>query len=320
MKQLLLPLYSLLLLTTVTAQSGFPPIYNIQTDTAFSVTLPDTYWQEFEDKDGKLTIGQIMQSSISQRFNFDTLAIKKLSSSGGAFWFRYTLKNVMNHETKVWFPSFGEQSDFYFIKKDGKKIHRANGYLTPWRKLDGLKLPGYILMVIKPKEEIVVYNRAFNHFFFFGPIKPISIGYMSTEKILQQNYVDNEVHYFNAIHDSFLFGVLAFASLFVFFFYIIVHERLYLYFSLYLFSLGLGRFNVDLELYQVFLREYPVLYGYFFNIVWMFSIFFLTYFIRDLLNTQRYLRQWDKFLLLFNLIYALSYVLFFVSFFHFQNL
>ena len=88
---------------------------------------------------------------------------------------------------------------------------------------------------------------------------------------MQRLYLDSDINYLNGIHDSFIFGVLAFASLFFFFFFLIVKEKVYLYFSLYLMSLGIGRFNTNNEMFDVFFREYPS----FFFPLWILSGFFL---------------------------------------------
>ena len=126
---------------------------------------------------------------------------------------------------------------------------------------------------------------------------------------MQQVYLDSDINYLNGIHDSFIFGVLAFASLFFFFFFLIVKEKVYLYFSLYLMSLGIGRFNSNNEMFDVFFREYPSFYYSTVNFIWFFPTFFLVYFIRHLLNTKYYLPRWDKFLYGFNYLYALNYLL-----------
>jgi two-component system NtrC family sensor kinase len=300
-------------ISTVFSQNNLPPVFEITTDTALIDTLPHAYWQILEDKDGKLSFEQVNKSPVADKFHYGTAKTNKLNFSVEVYWSRYLLKNVMDHDAKVCFPTYGTQSDFYFITADGKITHKVNGFLTRWSKMNGLKLYNYIPVIIKPKEELLIYNRTSNKF-SFSPPEAVSIS--STEKIIQQNYIDNETHYFNAIHDSFIFGVLVFAALFVFFFFIIVRERLYLYFSLYLFFLGLGRFNSDFEFYHVFFREYPVFYLYFYFLLWGFSTFFLTYFIRHLLNTPRYLPWWNKFLFIFNLVYAFSYLLYFALHFY----
>ena len=68
----------------------------------------------------------------------------------------------------------------------------------------------------------------------------------------------DESLYFSAVHDSILFGILLFACIINFFFFLIVKERVYLWFALYVFFLGIGR--MFYEAYFVFLRD-PVFFG-----------------------------------------------------------
>ena len=60
--------------------------------------------------------------------------------------------------------------------------------------------------------------------------------FSSSKKILEQNYVqENESLYISAVHDSILFATSSFCCVFNFFFFLIVKERVYLWFALYVF-------------------------------------------------------------------------------------
>ena len=291
------------------AQNNLPPVYEITTDTALQVTIPDSYWQMLEDKGGRLSFEDVSRPPGVDQFHYNINAENK-SNPSATFWFRYVLKNVMNHDARICFPTYGEQSDFYIISTNDKITHQVNGVFAEWSKLNGLKFSRYLPITIKPKEEVIVYNRAFNHIL---PLSVLSVSFSSTEKIIQDNYIDNEMHYFTTVNDSFIFGALLFASLFIFFFFAIVREKVYLYFSLYLFFLGFGRFNIDNEFYYVFLREYPVVYFVLSHkLIWFFAVFFQVHFIRYLLNTPRHFPRWDKFLFVLSSIYAFLYLLYFI--------
>ena len=130
---------------------------------------------------------------------------------------------------------------------------------------------------------------------------------------MQEIYPIAATNYINGIQDSFIFGVLAFAGIFIFLFFIITREKVYLYFSLYLLSLGIGRFKVHNEMLDVFFREFPSLHAYVYPLVWFFPIYFLVHFIRYLLHTKLHLPRWDKFLIGLNFIYALNYLAVWIS-------
>ena len=205
----------------------------------------------------------------------------------------------MSHDAEIGFGydriqmQGNEQSTFY-LKQDGKWSKFENGLLAPRRKLNGLVLNNYIPVLMKPGEELIVYNRVYNsNLFLFSPIK-YSIFFNASKKILEQSYVQDESLYISAVHDSILFGILLFACVFNFFFFLIVKERVYLFFALYVFFLGIGR--MFFETYFVFLRESRFFWGWLYIIVYNSTFFLLVYFIRYLLNTRILLPRWDRFL------------------------
>ena len=293
------------------AQNNLPPVYEIKTDTVLTQYLDSSYWQLLEDKAGKLTFEQVIKSSIENQFHYNKTKISNTNLTKHSYWFRYILKNAMDHNAKICF-GFAHSyvlSDFYFIDDQGKVTQQVNGLLSPWSKLNGIKEYKVIPVELKAGEKVIVYNRIYYSPNFPFPLIDTPVGFSSTEKVMQQIYAQSQTAYFNAIHDMFIVGVLAFASLFSFMFFIIVREKVYLYFSFYLFSLTIGRFNINFEMLDVFFREDPRFYAYIFNIIWFFSIFFLTHFIRYLLNTKYHLPKWDKFLVAFNIAYAVTYLL-----------
>ncbi len=105
--------------------------------------------------------------------------------------------------------------------------------------------------------------------------------------------MQDESLYIDAVQDSILFGILFFAGVFNFFFFLIVKERVYLFFALYVFCLGVGR--MFYEAYFVFLREYRLIWGWFYILAYNASFFLLVYFIRSLLNTRILLPRWGSF-------------------------
>jgi len=134
------------------AQNNLPPVYEITTDTALQVTIPDSYWQMLEDKGGRLSFEDVSRPPGVDQFHYYIKAENKLNPSA-IFWFRYVLKNVMNHDARICFPTYGEQSDFYIISENGKITHQVNGVFAEWSKLNGLKFSRYLPITIKPKKK-----------------------------------------------------------------------------------------------------------------------------------------------------------------------
>jgi signal transduction histidine kinase len=291
------------------AQNNLPPAFEIKSDTALVDTLPNKYWQMLEDKDGKLSFEQVSKSSLASKFHYDTS--KKINSDVPFYWFRFSLKNTMDHEVKIGFYEFFPGISNWYIISDSSVLRKTTGSDALWSENDGLKLINFLPVTIEPGQTLVIYKRNYYHYFVFYYTFPkqFFVAYGFTDKVIAQNYINNETHYFTSVHDSFFFGAMLLAAVFNFFFFLIVRERMYLYFALYVFFLGFGRFTIENELYHVFLREHPFVYDYFPFFIWFLFQFFLTFFIRSLLQTKKYYPKWDKFLFYCNLLSAVLWVL-----------
>ena len=303
-------------LSQAIAQDNLPPVYEITTDTALKNILPDAYWQLLEDKDGTLSYEQVSKFPVADKFHYDTA--KKINFQIPTYWFRFTIKNITNRQLKIGFyDDFKAISDWYITKTNGEITHKISGLETPWSKDESLKFIinfqyrlNFIPITIEPKETLIFYNKAFYNYFNYSHTNPrqFYISYGSTDKFIFQNYISNKSYYFNSINDSFLFGFLILAAVFNFFFFLIVREKTYIFFALYVFFLGLGRFNIESEFFLVFLREHPLFYSYFIDFIWVFAEFFLAYFIRSLLNVKKYYPRWDKFIFFFNILVAVLFL------------
>ena len=288
----------LFLATKAFSQSGFPPAYQIRTDSILNVDLPNTYWQVLEDKTGRLNLAQVQQQPAAQSFHYSMTT--QLNPAIHTYWYRYILKNTMNHDARICLASNSEQSTFYIGRSNGKFKGYENGEATPWRKQVGYKLLKLIPVVLKPGEEIVIYNRIYNSYAFYYFTDNVAVSFGSTITALH-NYAQHESLYLTNVHNSILFGVLLFAALFNFFFFLVVRERIYLYFSIYLICLGVGRMGN--EFYYVFLRDFRTVLSYIMPFAFLMTFSSLTYFIRSLLQSKRFLPHWDRFLVIFNAIY-----------------
>ena len=311
MKKISLLLFLMLLLLIRTpAQDIFPSAYEIKTDDILLDTLSTRYWQMLEDKGGKLSFDEVSKSVMAGNFHFDTA--KKINFQITTYWFRFALKNTSGHELKIGLYEFLKaKSDWYIIRSTGQTTHKQTGLEIPWSKNESLKFITYfptsfnfLPLSIQPQETLVLYNRVVYNYLNYTNIDPkqFSITYGSTEKVIIQNYVDNESHYFTSISDAFFLGIALLAAFFSFFYFLTVKERTYLYFSLYVLFLGFGRFMIEAELYHEFLREYPKVFLFIMHVIWPFSFAFLTYFICSLLKTKKYHPRWHRFIVFFILL------------------
>jgi len=317
MKKLFL-LSSLLLfvLINTNAQNNLPPVYEIKTDTAFEQNLNNTYWQSLEDKDGKWTIEQISASSLSDRFHDSLSRIKTIDTTVQTYWFRYRLKNSMSREAKIALDARSGQVDFFVSKADGKWIHFVTGYSYPWNKKDGLKNGNYIPLALQPGEELAIFQRISNN--KPGLPKEFAIGFVSTEKATQMELAQYDAIFLKELYSgkfylgAIYFGILLFTALFNFFFFLIVREKEYLYFSAFLLCLFLGGnplFN------ETFSREHQGLASLINGATALF-IFSFFQFIRHYFQTYRHTPKWDKFLFISSIS---TLYLAFISAFSFLN-
>jgi two-component system NtrC family sensor kinase len=295
-KALVILLLTLVSFTETIAQNNLSPIYEIRMDTAFEQSLDNTYWQLLEDKDGKWGIEQVSTSPLSHRFHDSLNTIKSIDTTVQTYWFRYRLKNSMSHEAKVALDARSAQVDFFVSRTGGKWIHFVTGYSYPWNKKDGLKNGNYIPLILEPAEELAIFQRISNS--DPGLPKQFKIGFVSTEKATQMELAQYDSIFSKQLYSgkfylaAIYFGIILFTALFNFFFFLIAHEKQYLYFSLFLFCLFFGNNPLFSE---TFSREHQG-WALLINGGSALFIFFFFQFIRHYFQTYRHTPKWDKLL------------------------
>jgi two-component system, NtrC family, sensor kinase len=296
-------------------QTNLPPAFDITSDTALSTTIPRQNWKMLEDKGGKLTLEQVLKPPVAEQFRFSDLHDSTLSGSMHTYWFCYRLRNAMSHDLEFgfgpshdyeggWFSSYDE-SAFYFYNGIAWN-HIENGIYSPWNNARGLVLNHFYPLVIKPNEELIVYNRIYNTPFLWWHSNAFPIAFHSTRKMMEKADFEAAKLYLGGIHDAILFGILFFACLLNFFFYLVSKERVYLLLSLFLIDLGVGR--MPEESYLVFFREWRVMWGIVYHYIFLFPDFLLAIFLIAFLQTRNHLPKWHKsleWLIYFNLTYVL---------------
>ena len=297
-KKYLLVVFFLFFVAAAFGQQTLAPPFEVRSDTALSVDLPGKYWQRLEDRTGTLTYPAIQLPAERQKFHF--AKSPDLDLSVKTYWYRYAIKNAMDHTVTIGLPSNSEESTFYIEKSGAKTQVVENGEITPWHKEIGDKLLQLVPVTLKPGETVSIYNRIHNSytFYYFTDIVDVSF---KIESEAFRYYANNEGNVISYVHDSIFFGVLIFAAFFNFFFFLVVKEKVYLYFSIYLLCLGVGRMGD--EFYFVFFREFRWLLTYLMPVAFLLTCSSLTYFIRSLLQSKRFLPRWDKFLVILNLLY-----------------
>ncbi len=134
MKKLFLLSNLLFVFINAFSQNNLPPVYEIKTDTVLEQDLDNSHWQMLEDKEGKWTKEEVSKQPLSDEFHDRR---KKLNSGDTivyTYWFRYRLRNTMDHTAKISLDSWADISDFYITDSSGKSEHVGSGAWQPWSK------------------------------------------------------------------------------------------------------------------------------------------------------------------------------------------
>lgn len=269
----------------VLAQTAWPPLYEIKTDTATIERFDPIYFQRLEDKDGHWNFSDVSKPPLADKFHSRGVKADGIDTNAiHTYWHRYRLKNIMLSPAKISFASAVDYYDVFVKRKDSAWVQYKTGILRAWNQRDGLKASpfGFIPLVLMPGEEIEVYDRRErinDTNFVMNP------HFRSTDKIIQKEYVDyvhTESQYYSALEltEAFLIGFLLVAFIYNLIFFRIVKEPVYLYFSLFLFFLSIMRlYNISDSYFQ---RESPLVRQYipYLSFSWALIYFFLIFFIR----------------------------------------
>jgi two-component system, NtrC family, sensor kinase len=275
------------------------PVFEIKSDTIYEQILNPTYYEVLEDNSGKWLFDEVSQVPISNLFHAKGVKVEGIDTSAvHTFWHRYRLKNTMATTAKISIGSYADLLDLYAKKADNSEwIHYQNGFLRDWNKRDGLK-SGVIMFSLTSGEEMYLYVRRYRE--NVTNFK-INIGFYSTEKFIQEQYIDyvderSSIFRFFHLQEAFLLGLFLLTIFFNLFFYRISKEKSYLYFALFVLFLGINRLYNILDTY--FYWEYPSLVQYvpYLSYAWAFIPFFLIQFVRAFFDTKGNYKKWDTLL------------------------
>ena len=277
---------------SVSGQATLPQSYHITVDTAAYIQLPDFDWQMMPDPSGKMTLQQAIQSLNFQ----DTDTDRKVNYKINTYWQRFRLVNNMKKEARISLPEVAASVSLYSKTDSGKWEFMKTGTDVPWSRRDGLKQVPAFTLSIPPGQSVTFYRRVYWNFVVAQP-DSMAVYAAFTDKLVQQDYVNDDAYLMTGIQNAFLMGMVVLSIVINFYFFLVVREKEFLWFCIF----GLFFCMVSLSsLNDVFLREYPgfLLYLYFFSR----SIigFALIHFVRTFLKTSIRFPRWDKFLVLFS--------------------
>jgi len=289
--------------TCVKAQGKLPPAYEIKADTSAYMEVPDKNWQILEDPTGKLTIGQVSSPAFDTKFHINNTRTKGYDYHVTNYWLRYTFKNTLKYPVKLAIEETVAEAYLYTRKADSTWTVEMNGTTVPYAQRAGLKRDEYFVETIQPGQQITFYEKDIFDFWLTKP-KAFIMHVGFADAVIEKIYFKDNSLFKTLVIYSVVFGVLILSALINLMFYRIVREKMYLFFSLFLFCLGIWAlsspswmlFEHHIYLYRA-LNFMPVI-GFF---------FFLMHFIRNYLSTPFYTPEWDKFLIILSWILAIGW-------------
>jgi two-component system NtrC family sensor kinase len=279
------------LLAKANAQNNLPPAYQIKTDTATYQNVADKYWQMLEDPSGKWEIMEVSKLPLTAKFVPNYTRTNGVDYNIHFFWLRYRLKNTSDSIMNVCLTNItmADQSDFYIFNGLNKWLHFTTGVTYPTDKSAGLRKINNIPIIISPGEELTIYNRLKN-FYYFNKPKRLEVSIGNTNRVIRDNYIGNQYGISYRDLSIFFAGVLVFGTVLYLFFYFIARKIIYLYFSLFLLYFYLGDYFLSTFLFpgNGFMRSVAG------NIENCFGIFLFVQFSRYFFKTFEKFPAWDK--------------------------
>lgn len=156
----------------------------------------------------------------------------------------------MDHEARITIPKDVTYAVFYTCTSNEKWNHKITGTYVPWSQRNDLKRITSLTYAIQPGEKLLIYERD-NFDYYINNPRLLEINFGFTDYVIRDYYSDNDP----SVRSSFLFGLFLLATIFNLYFFLIVRQRVYLFFSLTLFGIGFSRF---LFFNDIFFREQPV--------------------------------------------------------------
>jgi signal transduction histidine kinase/DNA-binding response OmpR family regulator len=290
------------IIISVKGQSQMSPAFQITSDTAAFLILPDTNWQVMADPGKKIQLEQAIASAAFQSND------QKINYKTHVYWQRFRLANNMAKEIKIALPESSFHADLFTKINNGEWEHYTTGTGVPWSRRDGLKRIPAFLIAIPPGGMITIYKRMYWNFIDSQP-DSIKVSFSYADKLIEHNYVKDESHEMDTIQDTFLLGMFILSMVINFYFFLVVREKEFLYFTLFLL---MSSILALCSLNDVFLRNSPGLILYLYIFGNSLSGFMLIQFVRHFLKTFQRFPRWDKYLLIFSFLQI--FVILFSSF------
>jgi len=215
----------------------------------------------------------------------------------------------MAHEARTFLGNHSASYLDMFIKQaDSGWEHKRTGYLRPWSESDGFRDIRRIPFIIKPGQEILVYQQMKFELRLY-PQQHITVYFGFTEKMSGDTY-DSESKNLENLRFGFLFGICLVAAIFCFLFFLATREWVYFHASM--MDLSIALFNFLSPFRDILFREHLGIRDFGYPVVIAFFIYFTSSTFRIALDTKLLFPRLNKFLLILGILPFLDLIAVFV--------
>jgi len=303
MTKLLLVLLLLACCVQTFAQRNLPQVFNIATDTTEYI-LDSNYVQVLDNSGEKLSIKDVASPAFDNSFKYIASFEKTTQIARNLYWIRFTLKNASPGNADICLVTGAGKADFYIIDSAGNMLHYKTGDEYDYKERDGLKAALSIPLVIQAGKTITVYYKRYSR--EKRTPQQLEVTVASTAKVMADAVADYEFKYFGGDYffKGAVWGLLVLAALFNFFFFLVVKEKVYLFFSLFLviYSVANNFFTWDVffsgnyMVRKVMYESTPL------------GLVFLLQFTRYYFKTFQLSPRWDKVLIVLQIILVIQFI------------
>ena len=127
----------------------------------------------------------------------------------------------MNKDADVCIPGGYDKDEIFTPDSSGQWHHQLSGTLQPWSKVDGYKTIRAMPVTIPAGKEVLIYERLTSNY-RFPKSGPFNADFIFKKYLVNEN--DGLISEFNsnAVFFSLIFGILVFAALLNFVFFLMV--------------------------------------------------------------------------------------------------
>lgn len=255
----------------------------VHIDEAFKEQLLTHHLQLLEDPSKQLSIDDIRQGKYPGEFTSPGRNGSNLSFTRSAWWVKISLINGSAHEHTIILRQAYPLIDYLDVWENSniQWQHHQTGDRLPFAQRS-IRYHDFLFpLTLIPHSETTVYLR-----YESEGAMDIALSASSAIELIQN--VSTEQFAYGVYYGGFLVLVV-----YNFFIFIVVRDKAFLYYLLYILSFGLYMSANDGFFYQMIMPESPNLANFFLLILLGLSLLFATQFSRHILTIQQFSRKLD---------------------------